>query len=51
MGERARNLEYNTARQDLAKIIAQETSGFVGAIPEQEDYELADEFITKINSD
>jgi hypothetical protein len=33
---------------DLAKIIAQETSGITGAIPEQDDYNLAREFVKKI---
>lgn len=34
---------------DLAKIIAQETSGITGAIPEQDDYDLAREFVKQIN--
>lgn len=43
------NEMYNTGREDLAKIIAQETSGLVDALPEQADYELADTFIAIIN--
>lgn len=34
---------------DLAKIIAQETSGVTGTIPEQADYDLAREFVKQIN--
>lgn len=43
------NIEYKTARNDMAEVIAQETSGLVGAIPEQDDYDLADAFIRIIN--
>lgn len=43
------NVEYKTAREDLAKIIAQETSGLQEALPEQDDYDLADAFIKIIN--
>lgn len=43
------NVEYKTAREDLASIIACETAGFIGAIPEQDDYDLADKFIKEIN--
>lgn len=43
-------LPYTTAREDLANIIAQETSGFIGAFPEDEDYDLAEKFIEEINS-
>lgn len=42
-------LPYLTAKQDLAIIIAQETSGFVGAVPEDEDYQLADDLVNIIN--
>lgn len=41
---------YENARNDLAAIIAQETSGIIGAIPEPEDYALADTFIDTINN-
>jgi hypothetical protein len=41
---------YTTALEDLAKIIAQETSGVTGAIPEQEDLDLADKFVKTINA-
>lgn len=40
---------YLTAREDLAKIIAQETSGVKGAIPESDDYKMAERFINIIN--
>lgn len=43
--------EYTTAREDLAKIIAQETAGFVGALPDRGDYELAEMFIAIINEE
>lgn len=42
---------YTSAREDLAKIIAQETSGVEGAIPEQADFDLADGFIKIINGE
>lgn len=42
---------YNTGLEDLEKIIAQETSGIVGAVPEQEDRDLANLFIEIINHD
>lgn len=45
------NENYTTAREDMAKLIAQETSGLVGAIAEQDDYELADIFIKIINGE
>lgn len=41
---------YTTARDDLAAIIAQETSGIKDALPEDDDYDLADEFIERINT-
>lgn len=44
-----KNLEYKTAREDLATLIACETSGLNGATPEQDDYDLADIFIKIIN--
>lgn len=34
---------YMTAREDLTMIIAQMTSGIAGAMPEQDDYEIAGE--------
>lgn len=37
--------EYKTARQDLARFVAQITSGVKDAIPEQDDFDLADELI------
>lgn len=40
---------YDFAQEDLARIIAQETSGLEGAIPEQDDLNLADLFIKIIN--
>lgn len=40
---------YQNAKQDLAFVIAQETSGCIGALPEEDDYDLADEFIKRIN--
>lgn len=45
------NKPYTTAREDLAKLIAQETSGLEGALPEQDDYDLADSFIKIINGE
>lgn len=42
---------YNTAREDLAKLIAQETCGLMNADPEQVDYDLADVFIDIINGE
>ena len=51
MAKKMTNVEYTRAREDLALIIAQETCGFVGAIPEGDDYDLADEFVKQINSD
>lgn len=42
---------YNTGLEDLEKIIAQETSGIAGAVPEQEDRDLAKLFIKIINHD
>lgn len=44
-------MPYTNAREDLAQIIAQETAGVTGAIPEQDDYDLASVFINIINSD
>lgn len=41
---------YLTGREDLAKVIAQETSGVKGAQPEQDDYDLADFFLATINA-
>lgn len=50
MGKQHRHRRaYESARDDLASIIAQETSGFIGALPEQEDILLAEEFIKQIN--
>lgn len=43
------NVQYTTAREDLARIIAQETSGLIDVLPEQDDFELADRFIEMIN--
>lgn len=43
--------EYKTAREDLAKIVACETSGIIDSFPEQDDYDLSDAFIKVINSD
>lgn len=40
---------YKTAVEDLEKIIAQETSGISGAIPEQDDRDLAVLFVEMIN--
>lgn len=42
---------YETAREDMAKVIAQETSGLEEAIPEQDDFDLADIFIQIINGE
>ncbi len=42
---------YKTALEDLEKIIAQETSGLVDAIPEQDDRDLAVLFVEIINHD
>lgn len=39
------------ATTDLAIIIAQETSGISSAIPEKEDFDLAQLFVQIINSD
>jgi hypothetical protein len=39
------------AVKDLEKIIAQETSGVAGAIPEQDDNDLARAFVQIINSE
>lgn len=44
-------MPYNNALEDLAQIIAQETSGVTGAEPNKNDYDLADTFIDVINSD
>lgn len=41
---------YTTGREDLAKIIAQETSGVVDAVPELDDYDMADRFLNYINN-
>ena len=46
-----RLVEYKTERDDLAVIIAQMTSGFIDAIPEQDDYILADKVIKFIESE
>jgi phage tail sheath protein FI len=40
---------YQTGVEDMASIIAQETSGVIGAIPEQEDNLLAEKFIKQTN--
>ena len=40
-----RLVEYKTSQKDLAEIIAQMTSGFKNAVPEQDDYDLAGEVI------
>lgn len=45
------NKPYVSVREDLAKIIAQETSGLEGALPENDDYDLADSFIKIINGE
>lgn len=42
---------YNKAVSDLEKIIAQETSGMVEAIPEADDRDLAEVFLMMINND
>lgn len=42
---------YNTAIEDLEKIIASETSGLAEAIPEQDDRDLACLFVKIINHD
>ena len=39
---------YKTAIDDMATVIAQITSGIAGAIPEQADFDLADETIREI---
>ena len=41
--------EYKTAVEDLEKIIACETSGLTGSIPEQDDHDLAKVLVTVIN--
>lgn len=41
---------YDRGLVDLANVIAQETCGIQGAIPEQEDYDLAQKFLKEINS-
>lgn len=44
------NLEiYETGREDLARLIACETSGVCDALPEQDDYDLADKLLVMIN--
>lgn len=45
------DFEYKTAREDIAKIIAQETCGLKDATPEQDDFDLADIFIKIINGE
>lgn len=42
--------EYTSAVEDLAKIIACETSGTTEAIPEEQDYILARKFVEIINA-
>lgn len=42
---------YTNAVSDLEKIIAQETSGMVGANPEPDDRDLAEVFLMMINND
>lgn len=37
------------AKKDFAKIIAQVTSGITGAIPEEEDFDLASGFLVMLN--
>lgn len=44
-------LIYRTGKDDLAKLIACETSGLADAIPEQEDLELAEAFLKIINGE
>lgn len=46
-----RNYTSEEATQDLAVLIAQETSGLYGAIPEQDDLDLARIFVKIINGD
>jgi len=41
---------YKTGVPDLALIIAQESAGFVGAVPEQADVILAIEVLAFINN-
>lgn len=40
--------QYNNAREDLTVVIAQMTSGIEGALPEQDDYELAGDVVEVI---
>lgn len=41
---------YSNAREDLAKVVAQEVSGVSEALPEQDDYDLADELLKFIRN-
>jgi hypothetical protein len=41
--------EYKSHREDMASVIAQYTSGVTGAIPEQVDFDLADELLVLID--
>jgi len=43
--------KYSSAVEDLANIIACETSGTLEAIPEEVDYILARKFVEIINAD
>jgi hypothetical protein len=40
---------YTTGLEDMARLIAQETSGLVDAVPDELDFELARVFINRIN--
>lgn len=45
------NVVYLTGKEDLAKLIACETSGLINAFPEQDDLELAEAFLEIINGE
>lgn len=46
-----KNIEYTDTDclRDLAKAIAQQTCGMITAMPEQDDFDLAKEFIKVID--
>lgn len=45
------NEPYSSTREDLAKIVACHISGLKDALPEQDDFDLADKLIEFIERD